>query len=83
MEMAKEGFNILIVDKNEHDTNETRKKIEGFGVKCSGFIYDFGNLGTPSAAYEFLAALNTGLWWINQGQLQEWTEHCLTAFLKI
>ena len=66
MEMAKEGFNILIVDKNEHDTNETRKKIESFGVKCSGFIYDFGNLGTPSAASEFLAALNTGLWWINQ-----------------
>ena len=21
--------------------------------------------------------------WLGQGQLQEWTEHCLTAFLKI
>ena len=61
MEMAKEGFNILIIDKNEIDTKETKQKIEGFGVKCSGLIYDFGNLGNPSAASEFIASLNTGL----------------------
>ena len=53
--------NILIIDKNEIDTKETKQKIEGFGVKCSGLIYDFGNLGNPSAASEFIASLNTGL----------------------
>ena len=61
MEMAKEGFNILIIDKNEIETKQTKQKIEGFGVKSSGFIYDFGNLGNASAAAEFIASLNTGL----------------------
>ena len=59
--MAKEGFNIFIIDKNALDTKETKQEVEDFRVKCSGMIYDFGNLANPSAASEFLASLNTGL----------------------
>ena len=50
MELAKEGFNIFIIDKSESDTANTKREIERLGVKCASLIYDFGTLGDSHEA---------------------------------
>ena len=49
-ELAKEGFNIFIIDKSESDTANAKREIEKLGVKCVSLIYDFGMLGDSQEA---------------------------------
>ena len=49
-ELAKEGFNIFIIDKSESDTANAKREIERLGVKCASLIYDFGMLGDSQEA---------------------------------
>ena len=54
MELAKEGFSIFIIDKEEAESVRIKKEIEAKGVNCSFLTYDFGVLGSASEAESLL-----------------------------
>ena len=61
MELAKEGFSIFIIDKEEAESVRIKKEIEAKGVNCSFLTYDFGVLGSASEAESLKSALDSCL----------------------
>jgi len=61
MELAKEGFSIFIIDKDEAESVRTKKEIEAKGVSCSFLTYDFGVLGSAPEAESLKSALDSCL----------------------
>lgn len=59
--MAKEGFNIFIIDKEENDTLTTQKELERMGVRCNYLIFDFGHLGNVQEAENLKTSLENAL----------------------
>jgi len=45
LELAKKGFNIVMIDKDENETEKTRREIVQSGVKVKTIIWDLGDLG--------------------------------------
>ena len=60
-ELAKEGFNIFIIDKNEGDTADAERELQKLGAKCGHIIYDFGILGDSPEAENFRSLLDSAL----------------------
>ena len=60
-ELAKEGFNIFIIDKNEGDTADAERELQKLGAKCGHIIYDFGILGDSQEAENFRSLLDSAL----------------------
>lgn len=61
LELAREGFSIFIIDKDESESVRTKKDVEALGVNCSYLIYDFGSLGSASEADNFKSSLDSCL----------------------
>ena len=58
-ELAKEGFSIFFIDKDEGESYNSKKEIEALGVKCSYLLYDFDNLGSAEEAENLRSALDS------------------------
>ncbi len=58
-ELAKEGFSIFIIDKDEGESLKTKMEIEDMGVNCSFLIYDFGILGSNDEAENFRSTVDS------------------------
>jgi len=52
-ELAKEGFNIVIIDKNAQAMAKAQQELQGAGVKVKTLQYDFGKLGSVSEYESF------------------------------
>jgi len=62
LELAREGFNIYIVDKNRSECQSTQKEIQrAAGVASEFMIYDFGGLANPQEAQNFMGNLRCGM----------------------
>lgn len=59
LELAREGFNIFIVDKNRNDCQATEREIRQIGVSAGHIIYDFGGLGNQQEAENFVTNLKS------------------------
>ena len=57
--MAKEGFSIFFIDKDEPYSIATKKELEKLGVRCEYLIYDFGHLGSSDEAKNFISTLDS------------------------
>jgi len=61
LELAKDGFNIFFIDKDENDSVKTKNEVQKLGVKCDYIIYDFGTLGSSSEAENLKGSLDNAL----------------------
>jgi len=61
LELAKEGFSIFFIDKDEPYSIATKKELEKLGVRCEYLIYDFGHLGTSDEAKNFVSTLDSAM----------------------
>jgi len=59
--LAKEGFSIFFIDKDEPCSIATKKEIENLGVHCEYIIYDFGHLGNSDEAKNFISTLDSAM----------------------
>ena len=61
LELAKEGFSIFFIDKDEPYSIATKKELEKLGVRCEYLIYDFGHLGSSDEAKNFVSTLDSAM----------------------
>ena len=61
LELAKEGFSIFFIDKDEPYSIATKKELEKLGVRCEYLIYDFGHLGGSDEAKNFISTLDSAI----------------------
>jgi len=61
MELAKEGFSVYIIDKNQKDCQSTQYDIRRMGVDCEFMVYDFAALGSVEEAETFTSNLKKGM----------------------
>lgn len=61
LELAREGFSIFFIDKDEAESIATKNEIQRLGVNCSYLIYDFGALGNVSEGENLCSTLDSDL----------------------
>ena len=61
LELAKEGFSIFFIDKDEPYSIATKKELDKLGVRCEYLIYDFGHLGSSDEAKNFVSTLDSAM----------------------